>query len=99
MTDDNEEQRLAALARANAMRHARAELKRQIADGTVFLAELLLAPPDPALGCSLGVLVRSQRGWGRQKTAALLRRIDIADGKTIGDLTPRQRAVAADQLR
>lgn len=97
MTDDNKEQRLAALARANAMRHARAELKRQIADGTVFLAELLLAPPAPA--CSLGVLVRSQRGWGRQKAAALLRRIDIADGKTIGDLTPRQRAVAADQLR
>ena len=45
---DHKKQQLAALQLANEARRARAQLKRQIADGTVSAAEILLDPPDVA---------------------------------------------------
>jgi hypothetical protein len=94
----SEEQRLAALRLANSVRHAKAELKRQIASGAVLVADVLLDPPPAAERCSVGELLMSQRYWGPNKCRKLLASIKIDETKQIGALTERQRELVAAQV-
>ena len=57
-------QRLRALERANAVRLARAELKRRIAEGEASAADIILDPPAEAFSWAIGELLMSQRRWG-----------------------------------
>src|SRR5205823_13355506 len=57
-------QRLRALERANAVRLARAELKRRIAEGEASAADVILDPPDEAVSWAIGELLLCQRRWG-----------------------------------
>jgi hypothetical protein len=90
--------RFRALARANEIRVARAELKRQIAEGETDPAEVILDPPLAAQRWSVGELLVSQRGWGATRCRRFLARSHISERKPIGELTDRQRQVLADQL-
>jgi hypothetical protein len=92
------QQRIAALRIANAVRRARAELKRQIAQGSVSVLEVLRDPPSAADRCSVKELLMSQRHWGRSKTKRLLAHTEISEAKLVGDLTARQRQLLAAQL-
>jgi hypothetical protein len=96
---DLEQTRLAALGEANAVRVARAQLKREIASGSVAVADVLIDPPAIAASWRVAALLMSQRGWGRVKCARFLADNRIGDGKRIGELTVRQRGLLADQLR
>jgi len=91
-------QRLRALERANAVRLARAELKRRIAEGEASAADVILDPPDEALSWAIGELLMSQRRWGSTKCRKFLARYHISETKTLGALTDRQRRLLADQL-
>jgi hypothetical protein len=91
-------QRLQALERANEIRLARAELKRQLADGELSAAEVILAPPSAAMSWAVGELLMSQRRWGSTRCRKFLLRNQIAENKPIGALTERQRRVLASQL-
>jgi hypothetical protein len=91
-------QRLRALERANAVRLARAELKRRIAEGEASASEVILDPPDEALSWAIGELLISQRRWGTTKCRKFLSGYHITETKTLGALTERQRHVLADQL-
>ena len=51
-------QRMRALERANAVRLARAELKRRIAEGEASAADVLLNPPTEALSWAIGERVQ-----------------------------------------
>ena len=97
--DDVREQRLAALRLANDVRRARAELKRQIADGVVSVAETLRHPSTVAARCSVLELLMSQRRWGRRKSAKFLAACAISESKSVGDLTERQRELLVEQLQ
>jgi hypothetical protein len=90
--------RLRALARANEIRVARAELKRRIADGEVEVAEVILDPPSAARSWPVGELLTSQRGWGATRCRRFLMRSHINERKPVGDLTQRQRRVLATEL-
>jgi hypothetical protein len=90
--------RFRALARANEIRMARAELKRQIAEGEIEAAEVILDPPFAALSWSVGELLVSQRGWGATRCRRFLARNHISERKPIGELTDRQRHMLAGQL-
>jgi len=92
-------QRLQALARANEVRLARAELKRRIADGDVSAAEVILQCPEGASSWSVGELLMSQRRWGINRCRKFLARNQISEIKPIGTLTTRQRNLLATQLR
>jgi hypothetical protein len=92
-------QRLRALERANAVRLARAELKRQIAEGEAFAADIILAPPGEALSWAIGELLMSQRRWGTTRCRKFLARYHMTETKPLGALTPRQRRVLADELK
>lgn len=91
-------QRLRALERANEIRLARAVLKRQIADGEISTAEVILSPPCAAMSWAIGDLLMSQRRWGTTRCRKFLLRNQINENKTIGALTERQRRLLAKQL-
>lgn len=94
-----EPQRMQALARANEVRLARAELKRRIADGDASAAEIILACPAEAASWSVGELLMSQRRWGVNRCRKFLGRNQISEIKPIGTLTDRQRHLLATQLQ
>jgi hypothetical protein len=91
-------QRLRALERANEIRLARAELKRQIAEGEVTVADVLLDVPEHANSWSVWDLLMSQRRWGTSKCRKFLARNHINETKPVGALTERQRRLLASQL-
>jgi hypothetical protein len=65
-------QHMQALARANEVRFARAELKRRIAAGTVLVGEVILTCPWEAASMTIGELLVSQPRWGTARCRKLL---------------------------
>jgi hypothetical protein len=94
----SEPQRLRALEHANAVRLARAELKRRIADGELTAAEVILDCPDEAARWTVSDLLMAQRRWGSTRCRKFLERTGISEIKPIGQLTPRQRRLLAAEL-
>ena len=94
-----EPQRLRALEQANAVRLARAELKRRIAEGEVTAAEVILSCPDEARRWTVSELLVAQRRWGVTRCRKFLERNHISEIKQIGALTDRQRGMLAAQLQ
>lgn len=93
-----EPQRLRALEHANAIRLARAELKRRIAEGQVSAAEVILECPDAARRWTISELLLSQRRWGSTRCRKFLERNGVSEIKPIGALTERQRRLLAEEL-
>ncbi|HEY3187915.1 MAG TPA: hypothetical protein VGJ70_10595 [Solirubrobacteraceae bacterium] len=91
-------QHLQALQRANQVRLARAALKRRIADGHLSAAEIVLGCPSEVDGMAVADLLMSQRRWGRTRCRKFLAAIPLAENKTIGSMTDRQRRALAMQL-
>jgi hypothetical protein len=88
-------QHMRALSQANRVRLARAELKRQIADGTRTVAEVVLECPWEAESMSIADLLMSQHRWGRTRCRRFLATIPMTETKTIGSMTERQRHALA----
>lgn len=93
-----EPQRKAALARANEIRLARAELKRRIAEGDVSAADIIRTSPAEARSWAVWDLLMSQRRWGSSRCRKFLSSNHIPETKQLGKLTERQRQVLASQL-
>ncbi len=91
-------QHLRALARANEVRLARAELKRRIAAGELSVADVVLDSAWEAESMTLSDLLTSQRRWGSQRCRKLLATIPIVENKRLGTLTERQRLALAGAL-
>jgi hypothetical protein len=96
--DGKRPQTLMALELANDVRRQRAELRRQLAEGTLSAAQLLLDPPPAVRGWSIGELLVSQRRWGRIRCQKFLAMNKIGESKNVRDLTERQRRLLAEQL-
>lgn len=93
-----EPQRMRALERANEVRLARARLKREIADGYMTAAQVILELPPAAANWSVRELLMSQRRWGSIRSRKLLAELQIGELRAIGALTERQRRLLAGQL-
>jgi hypothetical protein len=91
-------QHLRALERANAVRLARAELKRRVADGELTAAEVILGAPWEADSMTVSDLLTSQRRWGHTRCRKFLQAIPMPENKTIGSMTDRQRRAVAQLL-
>jgi hypothetical protein len=87
-----------ALAQANRVRLARAELKRQVAEGEITVAEIVLACPWEAESMVISDLLMSQHRWGRTRCRRFLSSIHMSETKTIGSMTDRQRHALAAML-
>lgn len=91
-------QTIQALQQANRARRARSVLKRQVADGQLGPAEVILTCPSEVASMPVGQLLRCQPGWGAVRSRALLARVAVREDKSIGSLTDRQRHALASQL-
>jgi hypothetical protein len=91
-----------ALAHANRVRSARAELRRLIKAGEVDIGEVLEPRneiPWEAESMPIGRLLAAQYRWGGARAGKLLARLDIAEHRAVGELTSRQRASLVAALR
>ena len=91
-------QHLRALARANEVRLARAELKRQVADGEISAADVIRNDPWEAANMTVADLLTSQRRWGTTRCRKLLATTPMSENKTVGSMTERQRDALATML-
>ena len=91
-------QHMEALARANRVRLARAELKRSIGRGEVEVTDVIRDCPWETESMTLAELLTSQRRWGRTRARKLLQAVALSENKKLGTLTPRQRALLASAL-
>jgi hypothetical protein len=91
-------QHMRALERANRVRLARAELKRQVAEGEVTAAEVVTTCPWEAESMSIGDLLMSQHRWGRTRCHRFLSPLRMSETKQLGTLTQRQRDELAMRL-
>jgi hypothetical protein len=88
-------QHMKALQHANKVRLARAELKRNIALGTLTVAEVILTCPWEAASMTIAELLTSQRRWGTTRASKFLASIGMPETKTVGSMTDRQRGLLA----
>jgi hypothetical protein len=98
MTMERGPQHMQALQRANEVRLARAELKRRIAYGDTSAAEVVLSSPWEVETMAVAELLMSQRRWGHTRARRFLAAIPMAETKTIGSMTERQRVTLAAML-
>lgn len=88
-----------ALARANKIRSARAQLKRDLKAGRKSIHDLLLEPPEFIETAKVFELLQAVPKYGRVKVNKVLGICRISPSKTIGGLSQRQRAELVSQLR
>ena len=88
-------QHMQALQRANEVRLARAELKRNVGVGTLSIAEVILTCPWEAASMTIAELLTSQRRWGVTRASKFLSGIGMPETKTVGSMTERQRGLLA----
>jgi len=91
-------QHMRALAQANRVRLARAELKRQVAEGETSVAEVVLSCPWQAESMTISDLLMSQHRWGRTRCRRFLASIPMSETKAVGTMTDRQRRALAGML-
>ena len=84
-------QRLDALDKANRIRRRRAELKLALAQSDANFRELVREPPEWLESCRVRTMLLALPGLGAAKVRTIMARAGIADSKTFGGLTGRQR--------
>ena len=91
-------QHMQALQRANAVRLARAELKRRVAIGEICVADVILDAPWEAESMTISDLLTSQRRWGHTRCRKFLQCVPMSENKSVGSMTDRQRHALAQML-
>jgi hypothetical protein len=94
-----ESQCFIALEKANHVRRARAELKRQIACRERDVADVLLDPPTEIQTMRVAELLGSQRSWGTVRTLKALQSASVSERKELRRLTDRQVRALLGTLR
>lgn len=93
------DQRKDALQRANDVRIRRAQLKRDLKDGRVTIGDVLREPPDYLLTAKVADLLLAVPRLGRVKVNRLLTVCRVAQSKTVGGLSERQRTELVELVR
>jgi len=88
-----------ALERANKIRTARAQLKRDLKAGKVSIHKLLLQPPAYLETAKVFDMLLAVPKYGRVKANKVLVQCRISPSKTIGGLSERQRTELVSMLR
>ena len=88
-----------ALQRANEIRTRRAQLKKDLKAGRVSIHTLLMDPPEYLQTAKVFDMLLAVPKYGRVKVNKVLVSCRISPSKTIGGLSPRQRAELVSMLR
>ena len=86
-----DEQRKAALEKAAAARHARAELREKIKKGEVSLKSVLESQDAIASRMRVSALIESLPGYGKAKAAKIMDELGISETRRVKGLGARQR--------
>ena len=86
-----DEQRKAALEKAAASRHVRAELRDKIKRGEVSLQEVLDSDDPIAARMKVSALIESLPGYGKAKAAKIMNELGISPSRRVKGLGARQR--------
>lgn len=92
-------QYMEALRRANEVRLARAQTRREVAAGELGVGEVVLSCPKELRTMTVFELLTAQRRWGRKRSRDLLAEVGLPETKSLGTMTERQRRLVADRLR
>ncbi len=93
------DQRMEALKRANDIRTARAQLKRDLKAGRKTIHDLLDSPPEYVTTAKVFDMLLAVPKYGRVKANRVLNQCRISPAKTIGGLSERQRGELVTLLR
>ncbi len=93
-----DEQRKAALEKAAAARHARAELREKIKKGDVTLAEVLDSEDPIAARMKVSALIESLPGYGKAKATKIMNELGISPSRRVKGLGARQREQLLEAL-
>ena len=93
-----DEQRKAALEKAAAARHARAELREKIKTGDVTLEEVLDSDDPIASRLKVSALIESLPGYGKAKAAKVMNELGISATRRVKGLGARQREQLIEAL-
>ena len=93
-----DEQRKAALEKAAAARHARAELREKIKNGDVTLEEVLDSDDPIASRLKVSALIESLPGYGKAKAAKVMNELGISAIRRVKGLGARQREQLIEAL-
>ena len=93
-----DEQRKAALEKAAAARHARAELRESIKSGKVSLKEVLDSDDPIAARMKVSALIESLPGYGKAKAAKIMNELGISPTRRVKGLGARQREQLLEAL-
>ena len=85
------DQRMDALRRANEIRVRRAQLKKDLKEGSIHIEAILERPPDYVETAKVFDMLMAVPKLGRVKAARLLNQCRISQSKTMGGLSERQR--------
>jgi hypothetical protein len=93
------DQRMEALRRANEIRVRRAQLKKDLKDGSARIEDILRRPPEYVETAKVIDILMAVPKFGRVKAARFLNQCRISQSKTVGGLSERQRAELVGLLR
>ncbi len=93
-----DEQRKQALEKAAAARHARAELRENIKNGKVSVAEVLESDDPIAQRLKVSALIESLPGYGKVKAAKIMNELGISATRRVRGLGSRQRTHLLEAL-
>jgi hypothetical protein len=93
------DQRMEALRRANEIRVRRAQLKKDLKDGSARIEQILRDPPEYVETAKVIDILMAVPKFGRVKAARFLNQCRISQSKTVGGLSERQRAELVGLLR
>jgi hypothetical protein len=93
------EQQLQALSKANQIRVAQAQLKKELTSGTTQIRGILTQPPDYAANLQVSKLLRAVPGYGPARVARVLTKTRITESTRLAGLTYRQRTELIDHFR
>lgn len=86
---DETSQHMRALAKANRQRLAAAQLRRDLAAGTITFREAIESPDAASL--TVERLLNAQRRWGVARVEQTCRAVPVKPWARVRDITPRQR--------
>ncbi len=93
-----DEQRKQALEKAAAARHARAELRENIKNGTVSVAQVLESDDPIAQRLKVSALIESLPGYGKAKASKIMDELGISATRRVKGLGSRQREQLLEAL-
>ncbi len=94
----NSVQAMGALGRAQDIRLARADLKRDMRSGAQNPARVIVDPPECILSMRIHDFLLAVPGIGAGKAARIVNRARVSGTRTIGQMTANQRLMVAAML-